>query len=410
MNKIKLFFYGDSPTCASGFGTVTRNILEKLHNTGRFDITVLGVNYHGGWHESGLVERYHIERAGNNPKGDILGCDKLIHAVAYGDYDIYLSLQNLSTPAMSYLASAIDSIREKKKKPFKWIHYFPIDGEAYPAWNGIIERIDYPVCYLEFAKKKILEICPQVKDRLQVITHGVNTSDYYPEPEKKSDHKADILGEAYKDRFLVTNVNRFMQRKDVPRSLLIFREFKKLVPESIFYPHCSFDHDEMGNIADHARATGLNLDDIVFNDPQYFNHNQGYSIAGMRRIYNASDVIMSTSLGEGWGLSCTEAMACKIPVLFPNNTSFPEIIGSDRGFLIDSGKTIGDFVVMPEDNGMWRPLSSVEDAVEKLFYIYKNKEEAQRRAEIAFNWVQGITWDKVCDQWVDLIDKAVSEL
>ena len=49
-SKIKLLFYGDAPTVATGFGTVTRNILTGLHATGKYDIQVLGVNYWGNPH------------------------------------------------------------------------------------------------------------------------------------------------------------------------------------------------------------------------------------------------------------------------------------------------------------------------------------------------------------------------
>ena len=48
--KIKVLAYCDSPTCATGFGTVSRNILAGLYSTGRFDIDILGINYWGDPH------------------------------------------------------------------------------------------------------------------------------------------------------------------------------------------------------------------------------------------------------------------------------------------------------------------------------------------------------------------------
>ena len=49
--KTKIIFYGDSPTCATGFGQVSRNILPALHNSGRYDVDILGINYWGDPHE-----------------------------------------------------------------------------------------------------------------------------------------------------------------------------------------------------------------------------------------------------------------------------------------------------------------------------------------------------------------------
>ena len=48
--KIKVLAYMDSPTCATGFGTVSRNILTGLYNTGRYDIDIFGINYWGDPH------------------------------------------------------------------------------------------------------------------------------------------------------------------------------------------------------------------------------------------------------------------------------------------------------------------------------------------------------------------------
>ena len=42
-------------------------------------------------------------------------------------------------------------------------------------------------------------------------------------------------------------------------------------------------------------------------------------------MYNAADLYLTTSLGEGWGLGVTEAMACHTPVAMPRHTSLAEI-------------------------------------------------------------------------------------
>ena len=61
--KIKVLAYCDSPTCATGFGTVSRNIFEGLQNTGRYQVDVLGINYWGDPHtfliEFGLLVPMH---------------------------------------------------------------------------------------------------------------------------------------------------------------------------------------------------------------------------------------------------------------------------------------------------------------------------------------------------------------
>ena len=50
MPKINVLAYLDAPTCATGFGTVSRNIIEGLYKTGRYNIDILGINYWGDPH------------------------------------------------------------------------------------------------------------------------------------------------------------------------------------------------------------------------------------------------------------------------------------------------------------------------------------------------------------------------
>jgi len=410
----KVLAYLDSPTCTTGFATVARNVLDQLWQTNEYEIEVIGINYHGGWHPSGLVERYKIDPAKNNPYGDIFGTEKLIKTIQRCDHDILFTLHNLERPVIVEIARLYKAWREAKVNnpdltPLpKWIHYFPIDSETCSAHNVVLEYVDYPVCYCKYAYDKVVDSYPKYKDKLRIIPHGVNLNEFFPSNEDKADLKEKMIGKEYRNKFLITNVNRFIQRKDVSRSMLVFREFKKLVPEAVFYPHCDPDREEMGRIADHARFLGLKDKEIIYNDTKYFSPNQGYSTNGIRLIYQASDVIVSTTLGEGWGFSATEAMACKIPIIFPRNTTFPWLIGDEeRGYLADSGKMVSEWIVMPEDNGLWRPLTNIESMIKKLYYLYTHPVETQKKVDAAYDWIQSFNWDKVCVLWKDLFKEAL---
>jgi hypothetical protein len=48
--KVRLLFYGDGPQVATGFATVSKNLLVPLHESGKYDISVLGINYWGEPH------------------------------------------------------------------------------------------------------------------------------------------------------------------------------------------------------------------------------------------------------------------------------------------------------------------------------------------------------------------------
>jgi glycosyltransferase involved in cell wall biosynthesis len=51
-------------------------------------------------------------------------------------------------------------------------------------------------------------------------------------------------------------------------------------------------------------------------------------------LYQAADLYVTPSLYEGFGLTALEAMACGVPTIASNWTSFPEVVG-DGGMLVD---------------------------------------------------------------------------
>lgn len=52
-----------------------------------------------------------------------------------------------------------------------------------------------------------------------------------------------------------------------------------------------------------------------------------YTEHEMARIYSASSCYVTASRGEGWNLPICEAAACGVPVIAPDNTSHPEVVG-----------------------------------------------------------------------------------
>ncbi len=51
-------------------------------------------------------------------------------------------------------------------------------------------------------------------------------------------------------------------------------------------------------------------------------------------LYQSADLYVTPSLHEGFGLTALEAMACGVPTIAANRTSFPEVVG-DGGLLIE---------------------------------------------------------------------------
>lgn len=403
-NKIKLLFYGDAPTVATGFGTVSRNILTGLHKTGKYDIQVLGVNYWGDPH-SYPFPIWPVGIGSNDPYGRQRAFDMMAREL---EYDVLFLFQD-SFILQSLIGPGLDKLRQVKN--FVSVGYYPVDGTPKKTWMDSMNMLDVPVTYTEFGKVESILSCPQMAEKLKVIPHGVNIRDFFPLPKEATvSFRKSYFGK-HADKFIVTNLNRNQQRKDIPRTMLAFKEFKRRRPNSVLYLHMA-TKDQGWDLEEVCKGLDLKIGEDVLMPGANFGPNQGYPIQVVNQIYNASDVIVSTTVGEGWGLSTVEAMACRTPLIFPRNTALTEIIGEDeeRGYLVDSGATPNDFCVLPNDNEILRPLASVTELAEKLIHVHDNKEDALRKADAAYTWVtSNLIWDRhIVPMWDELIMQSVA--
>lgn len=396
--------------CATGFAQVSQNIVRQLlldpDTIYTFDI--VGINYNGmptEWHR--LSPQVQLVPA--MASGEVFGRRTFLDLLAKGIYDIVFTLQDtfIIEPIAQTILDIRNRLAEMNQKTFRWIFYFPID--ATPKENWITKSVllaDYPVVYTKYGYEESIKKCPDVKNKLQIIPHGIEVKNFFPLPDDQvAKFRHEYFAGKADNRFLVTNVNRNQPRKDVARTLKIFADLKQNVPEAFLYLHMK-NQDVAYTIDEVARNFDLMAEED-YTLPQNFDEHDGFPINAVNYIYNASDVVITSSLGEGWGLSITEAMACKTPVIAPNHTAITEIIGEDRGFLVPMSKSSNDWVILQMDNERLRPLVSIPDFVEALVQLRNNPQIGVEKAENAYtHLLKYWTWDIVGEQWRQIFKKA----
>lgn len=431
-SKIRVLCLFDSPTVATGFAQVSRNIINTLLATEKYEPVVVGIN-HGDYYDQKKFP-YPIYEAApalvNDPRyRDLYGRQRFLDFLATGKFDLVFTIQDtfILEDIAEHIVNARQMMADKNKqlgkqayKPFKWIYYFPIDGQPKTNWiTKSAALADYPVCYTEWGKRiSVATVAKENQDlatdfslRTRVIYHGTNLDDFHPvEEEKVTAFRKDYWNGKTDGKFLVINVNRNQPRKDLARTMAAFNKFLEHVPNAFLYLHAQAQ-DQSGNLLEMARNfPNLHLGQN-WTVPMDFGANKGVPIEDLNLIYNAADAVVSTTLGEGWGLSLTEGMATKTPIIAPRNTSIPEILGEneERGLVYDCGK---EWVILQNDNEVMRPLADVDSLVEKLRYVHDHPEEMQAKVEAAYEWVKEYTWsgEKVGKQWLDIFEKASVDL
>jgi glycosyltransferase involved in cell wall biosynthesis len=120
----------------------------------------------------------------------------------------------------------------------------------------------------------------------------------------------------------------------------------------------------------------------------------------MRDTYNAFDVLISTTQGEGFGLTAIEAMACRVPCVLPNWAAFSDWASRGAWLVPCPTTAIGMPYVnviggIPDESHMVR-------ALQKL-YIDKNARE--QNAQAAFECASQVRyrWDHIGERWLDAL-------
>ncbi len=411
--KIKILWYSDFLR-HTGFGNVAEEIIKRLQATGDYEFSVIGINYDGS--------PYHKERPGNEyyhlrdvmvwpalsplRQDSMFGWNRVSEFLITKEFDIFFALQDAFN--MTVIKEAI--LKSKALKNYKYIFYFPVDGDIKQDWvTDGVQVADYPVTYSEFALHKIKEIMPSLAVRK--IPHGVDLNLFKPFRDAQS--RQEFRKEYFNigpNEFLISNINRNQPRKDIPRTMLAFSEFCEQYPNinAKLYLHCHPQDNAGHKIHDIARKYlgNLALNKIISPDPSLLGSN-GLPAEKMAKIYAGSDIITSTTMGEGWGLSTTEAMACKTPVVMPNNSALTEIVGAnnERGYLVKAGG-LRNLHLQKHDNDIFRPLTDVEDLIKTWKFVYENPEDAKIKAEAAYSWIQSLSWDIIAEEWDKLFKEA----
>jgi glycosyltransferase involved in cell wall biosynthesis len=403
---MKILYFGESPCVSTGAGNVSRHILSFMKEMGH-DIEVAAINHYGIEHDEQLYP-YKIHAS---PVDDLSNFKKMKELLWQGDYDAIFLYADVSP--ISEFHEAIREAKQQKSTPL--IIYSCLDADDF-NWEtaAILTIADYITVYSEHSRKAIQKYTPALK--VETICHGCEPDVFFPlSPEQRKQVRKDTFGIEDDETFIVLNVNRNQWRKDLGRTIMIFHEFHKSHPNSFLAMH-SKANDVGGSLPCMAKIIGIRTEgpkrEIAFPPPS-FHEVIGVPREALNSIYNAADVLVSTTTGEGWGLTTTEAMTAQCPVIVPRNSSCVEIVGEheERGYLADSGGDIDHMYIPYGNSSNPRPIVHAKSMLEKLGHVYSNRDEARAKAALARQWALSNTWSgKIKQQWQALFAEIGSKI
>jgi len=279
------------------------------------------------------------------------------------------------------------------------ISWFPVDTDPVSdrtARSSMMSR--FKCTYSQFGERQMTGLGINTR----YIPIGVDTNIFKPGDKKQ----ARSILKWPEDKFICSMVAANMEypsRKAFSENIEAYAKLAGNHKNTMLYLHTNFDERPSGlvdNVDIPAMLHMLGIANLSSVIDQYSKIN-GISDQYMALVYQASDVLLSASMGEGFGIPIIESQACGTPVITTNSTSMPEL-------------TMHGIVTEPcqrfwHASKSWQYVPSVNNIHEALENIYNwstEKDETFIKSSVSgVEFVQkNFSWE-VCEEryWIPFI-------
>lgn len=377
--KGRVLWIGDA-VVPTGFGRVTHSILEHLCQ--EWDVIVSGVNYDGAAHSY----PYKIMPAWQG--GDMWGMDRFAHVCAEFAPDVVI-INNDWWNVAGFIKEAPPGL--------PLVGYMPVDGaNLNPAVIPQLNQLAAAIWYTDFGHQEAVKA--GFRGERHVIPHGLDASQFKPVDRGVARRLLELpLAE---DAFVVGNVNRNQPRKRLDLTLQYFAEWvhRHRVPEARLLLHCA-KQDAGWDLESVARYYNI-ADRLVFTSVASMR--EGMDAARMPLVYSSMDVQVSTTLGEGWGLTTMEGMACGVPQIVPGWAALNE-------WPVPAEKVPCSTTMVHTEINTVGAVPDKEAFVERLQALYTDHARRRQQGQQSLRFVrqEAFQWSTVARQMDEVLTDAV---
>jgi glycosyltransferase involved in cell wall biosynthesis len=384
-SRMRLLWISDSPDTPSGFGNVTRFVCEGLVRRGH-QVSILGwqTKQEHSWNGCRVY-----------PSAGALGNMSLFPFLVRQRPEVVIALGDVWW--LPYFNSP-HVRRQMELSDTPWALYFPIDGDTSerrlpPSWIELLREVDLPIAMSRYGR----DVVKDCGIACHYIPHGVDL-DLFSPPASREDAKARV---GYDGKFVVLSDSRNQPRKMLPRLLDVFARFAKARPDALLHLHTDPEDEftRSGLYSYDVRADLRHLgieSQVCFTPGMTMKHNGGVPLETLASFYQAADIHLLASTGEGFGLPTLQAAAAGAVPMAGCYSASKELV-EGHGESIEIAEWIDN------EFGIRRGLIDIDDAVKKLATFYDNRSLLSQRSAQARQFALEYGWNKIIDQWDALL-------
>jgi glycosyltransferase involved in cell wall biosynthesis len=387
-------------TYGTGLTRVMHSIMRRLAD--RHEIHYLGIGYSGGTtRDRGLTLHP------TNPKGgDVFAAYQARQLIEELDPDLVFILHDIW-----YFPHYLRTLGPNRDR-LKIVCTIPLDGRIIDEDDAApLQAADRVVVYTEFARGEFEGAFDRLREKrgggdfpaVDAIPHGVDLSCFHPLPHLEQASFASSarawakrkvfagLGDP-ENSFIVLNASRPDQRKRVDLTIEGFARFAAGKPANV---RLCLHHAIMGEIEENRIRSLVERFELV--ERVYLNPLAGGVLddAALNLLYNACDVGINTSMGEGWGLVSFEHGAAGAAQIVPDHSACAEI-WSGRAEMIPPARRY-----KPTFSTLEMGEVSAEGVAEALGRLYDDPQRCQRLAQAAHQAALNpdYAWDSIAGRF-----------
>lgn len=304
--KKKMLIIADAG-CDTGFASVTHNLVENLYQL--WDIHILGINYHGDPHP--IQEKAKLYNPSAKAQGDYYGINRVGELTHTIKPDVVFLIND------PWVGTSYQPLLKNYKGPI--VLYTPVDGQNIMSdYVEPLNNFTHVVGYTDFGIQQLRKSGLTI--HTSVIPHGVNKKLWKPVDRAEAREKQGFG----QDWYIVNITDRNQIRKRIDLGFYYFAEWVKRTnkPKTVKLHYHGAMQDDGWNLFQLAEAFGIK-DRLIISAPN-LSAAQGIPLDLMPYFYAPADVGLSTTMGEGWGLTTHERMAMGIPMIVPNYSALGE--------------------------------------------------------------------------------------
>lgn len=337
----RVLWIGDAGI-STGFGVVVHQLGDRLVDLGH-EVHVLASNYRGDPYDTPM----HLWPASPFDFSDTYGQRRIIEMLGRIDPDVVVILND--PHVISRLLFHNDFDPEQALRRYRpLITYTPVDGENLPDSFKVFARYSKVVTMSRFGQAQF--------PGSEMVYHGIDTKLFHPiddgpitlsNGETVSTKLECKLAFGYDPmRTLILRVDRNGWRKDFGSTWKALLPIMRGHPEVDAHFHCAGNDMAGGPIMPELWSRDMDTADQF-----HLSATLQMPIDDLVALYNAADIFVSTSMGEGFGLTLGEAIACGLPVVAQACSSIPEVVGPG-GALV----TPGGYITSPSGQDLRLPV------------------------------------------------------